>query len=82
MPMNEQEINFQRVKGSGLFQYMRPAEAAQYTRLSESTLAKLRMRDTQESGPRFSKHGGCVIYRREDLDAWIDGNLAGGENLQ
>jgi len=51
---------------------MRPAEAALYTGLSESTLAKLRMRHNRSDGPKFAKINGCVIYRRVDLDRWIE----------
>lgn len=49
--------------------YLRPADAAAYLGLALSTLAKLRMEGT---GPRWSKATArAVIYRREDLDAWI-----------
>jgi len=54
------------------FEYFRPPAASQYTGLSESTLAKLRMRSKRASGPKFAKMNGCVIYRRSDLDAWIE----------
>jgi hypothetical protein len=46
-----------------------PAEAAAYLRLSQSTLAKLRLYGT---GPRYTKAGQAVRYRRPDLDLWID----------
>jgi predicted DNA-binding transcriptional regulator AlpA len=52
--------------------YMRPKQAAQYTGLSESTLAKLRMRHKRDSGPTYIKRGGSVIYRSSDLDNWMD----------
>ncbi|SMX25537.1 hypothetical protein BOA8489_03681 [Boseongicola aestuarii] len=51
---------------------MRPAQAAHYTGLSESTLAKLRMRHNRADGPNYLKISGCVIYRRSDLDSWMD----------
>jgi len=48
---------------------LRPPEAAAYTGLSESTLAKRRLRGEP---PVFVKLGAKAIgYRREDLDAWI-----------
>lgn len=53
---------------------MRPAEAALYTGLSESKLAKLRMRHNRAIGPNFLKISGCVVYRRSDLDHWMDGH--------
>lgn len=54
---------------------MRPKEASQYTGVSESTLAKLRMLHKRANGPRFIKLSGCIVYRRSDLDAWIDQNV-------
>ena len=54
---------------------MRPKVAAEYTGVSESTLAKLRMLDNRRNGPSFIKLSGCVVYRRCDLDAWIDRNV-------
>ena len=51
---------------------MRPKEAAQYTGVSESTLAILRMLHNRSNGPSFIKLSGCVVYRRSDLDAWMD----------
>ena len=52
--------------------YLRPAEAARYLGLSESTLAKLRMQHRRTEGPSFAKVNGCILYRRADLDAWIE----------
>ncbi|NYI28209.1 putative DNA-binding transcriptional regulator AlpA [Sulfitobacter geojensis] len=51
---------------------MRPKVAAEYTGVSESTLAKLRMLHNRPNGPSFIKLSGCVVYRRCDLDAWMD----------
>lgn len=53
---------------------LRPAEAARFTGLSESTLAKLRMRENRLAGPVFCRVGGCIIYRRSDLDDWLEAN--------
>lgn len=52
--------------------YMRPPAAALYTGLSESTLAKQRMLSEAKSGPKFLKISGCVVYRRADLDEWMN----------
>ncbi len=60
---------------SGFPEYMRPHDAARYTGISGSTLAKLRMRANRANGPRFVKLSGCVIYRRSDLDDWIKENV-------
>lgn len=54
---------------------MRPIVAAMYTGVSISTLAKLRMVRNRHLGPKFAKMNGCVIYRRIDLDAWLEANL-------
>lgn len=53
---------------------MRPTEAAQYTGISESTLAKLRMLHNRANGPKFVKLSGCIVYRRADLDQWLEQN--------
>lgn len=46
-------------------------EAADWTGLSMSTLAKLRL---SGKGPAYVKLGRRVAYRPEDLDAWINAN--------
>lgn len=58
-------------------EYLRQADAARYLGISESTLAKLRMRSNRHAGPRYSKVSGCVIYRKADLDGWLEDNLVG-----
>lgn len=50
---------------------LRPAEAARYTGLSVSKMAKLRMAVNQHEGPPFIKVCGCIVYRRADLDEWL-----------
>jgi hypothetical protein len=45
-------------------------EAATYTRLSASTLNKLRV---YGGGPRYLKLGQRVVYVVDDLDAWLAG---------
>ncbi|QZH75362.1 MAG: helix-turn-helix domain-containing protein [Erythrobacter sp.] len=47
-------------------------EAANYLRLGQSTLNNYR---TSGDGPRFSKLGGAVRYRKADLDEWIESRL-------
>jgi predicted DNA-binding transcriptional regulator AlpA len=49
---------------------LRPAEAAEYLKLSESTLAKLRCRG---GGPEYLKLGKRVVYAKCDLDKWLAG---------
>jgi predicted DNA-binding transcriptional regulator AlpA len=49
--------------------YLRTPEAAAFVGLSTRTLEKHRIYGT---GPRYSKLGGRVVYRLEDLQAWVD----------
>ena len=49
--------------------YLTSKEAANYTNMSESYLAKLRM---YEKGPRFLRIGARAIrYLKADLDDWM-----------
>ena len=52
---------------------LRPPEAASYTGLSESTLAKRRLRG--EKPTYLSLGGRAVGYAIEDLDAWLESCL-------
>lgn len=49
--------------------YLRTPEAAHFLSLSGRTLEKHR---TYGTGPRYSKLGGRVVYRVDDLQAWVD----------
>jgi len=49
--------------------YMRTPEAARFVGLSIRTLEKHRIYGT---GPRYSKLGGRVVYRLEDLQTWVE----------
>ena len=42
-------------------------EAAGYLRLEERTLNAMRWRN---DGPGWRKHGGRVVYHKEELDRW------------
>jgi predicted DNA-binding transcriptional regulator AlpA len=68
----EELLGSMRQGTASVLENMRPAQAAQYTGMSVSTLAKLRMRHNRSGGPKYLKITGCVIYRRSDLDAWMD----------
>jgi excisionase family DNA binding protein len=48
---------------------MRPVEAAEYVRLTVSTLAQMRV---EQRGPKYFKAGGRVLYRLEDLEEWVE----------
>lgn len=52
--------------------HLRTHQAADYLGISESTLAKWRVSGT---GPVFGKLGRTVIYRRSDLDDWVQENI-------
>ncbi|MEQ9487628.1 MAG: helix-turn-helix domain-containing protein [Alphaproteobacteria bacterium] len=47
---------------------LRTARAATYIGLSKSTLEKLRVTG---GGPAYSALGRIIVYRIEDLDAWV-----------
>jgi predicted DNA-binding transcriptional regulator AlpA len=49
--------------------YLRTPEAARFVGLSIRTLEKHR---TYGTGPRYSKLGGRVVYRLDDLQAWVE----------
>ncbi|KAA5601759.1 helix-turn-helix transcriptional regulator [Blastochloris sulfoviridis] len=49
--------------------YLRTPEAARFLGLSGRTLEKHR---TYGTGPRYCKLGGRVVYRLEDLVAWVE----------
>jgi predicted DNA-binding transcriptional regulator AlpA len=48
-------------------------EASKLLGLAPSTLAKLRL---SGSGPAYCKLGRRVVYRREDLAAWLESRVA------
>jgi predicted DNA-binding transcriptional regulator AlpA len=59
--------------------YFTAPEAASYTGLSASYLAKLRMGTGPKVGPEFLRIGlRAIRYRREDLDIWMQSALCGG----
>ena len=45
-----------------------PDETAEVLRTSPRTLERRRLDGT---GPKFAKLGGRVLYRPEDVDAWV-----------
>lgn len=47
--------------------YLFAEEAAIYLRISERALESFR---SNGAGPPYRKHGGRVVYHRDDLDAW------------
>ncbi|MEQ1888558.1 MAG: helix-turn-helix domain-containing protein [Alphaproteobacteria bacterium] len=49
--------------------FLRTPEAARFLGLSGRTLEKHR---TYGTGPRYSKLGGRVVYRLDDLQAWVE----------
>lgn len=55
---------------------MTQPETAEYLRVAEHTLENWRYR---KIGPRFMKAGGRVLYRRNDIDAWLESSAQGGD---
>ncbi|MBY4639992.1 helix-turn-helix domain-containing protein [Gluconacetobacter entanii] len=49
--------------------YLRTPDASKFVGLSIRTLEKHRIYGT---GPRYSKLGGRVVYRVDELQAWVD----------
>jgi len=52
--------------------WLRTEEAAAYVGLSKSTLEKLRVTG---GGPVYAALGRVVVYRLEDLDAWVSAHI-------
>lgn len=52
--------------------YLTPHQAAEYLNSSVSTLAKRRL---YGGGPRFTRIGRAVRYRKSDLDEFMASNL-------
>lgn len=58
--------------------YMSAEEVANYTGLSASYLAKLRMGTEPQTGPNFLRIGRRAIrYRRADIDDWMNSMSCG-----
>lgn len=51
---------------------MTTEEAAEYLRVSNDWLRRLR---SQGKGPRYAKLGNKVVYRKADLDAFVNANV-------
>jgi predicted DNA-binding transcriptional regulator AlpA len=51
---------------------LRTPEAAEYLRLSKSTLTKMRLRGGPDTPPFVKLGSRSVGYRIDDLDAWLD----------
>lgn len=56
--------------------FLDTGEAAAYLRLELRTLVNWRSRG---DGPRWRKHGGRVVYHRDDLESWSRGQARGRE---
>jgi len=54
-------------QAGAILQLITPPDAAEFLRLSTSTLAKMRLTGR---GPRYRKHGRRVVYDRIELENW------------
>ena len=70
-PGDSVDVKTMREKTEGKQRMLRTAEAAEYCGSSASTFEKLRLTG---GGPVYSKLGRRVVYRVEDLDAWLEAN--------
>lgn len=57
-----------------VMELLKPRDAAAYLGLAVTTLAKIRC--ISNDGPVFIRLGRKVMYRREDLDAWLNDRQA------
>jgi hypothetical protein len=57
-----------QIDGKSIREWLSAKQAADYTGLGFSTLAKLRLTG---GGPAYSKIGAKVVYNAADLDAWL-----------
>jgi hypothetical protein len=53
-------------------EWLRTAELTREYPISSSLLERMR-RDG--AGPPYFRHGRVVLYRRSDVEAWLEGNL-------
>lgn len=57
-------------------EFLRPKEVSDYCK-GKPSVTTLAIWRSQKVGPRFYKlregRGGTVLYRRSDIDAWLDG---------
>ena len=51
--------------------FLTTVEAADYLRLAPHTLDNMRWCGT---GPKFRKHGGRILYHRDDVKSWSETN--------
>lgn len=56
-------------------QWLRPLEVVVLYPLGQAQLAQWRQKGI---GPAYFRRGRTVIYRRADIDAWLEANLTGG----
>ena len=61
-----------RATKEGWPENLRTSGAAEFLGISVSKITKLRMAANRQYSPPFVKAAGCVIYRRKDLDDWLE----------
>ncbi len=69
--LQDQPLPFVGKPGPGAESLLTEQDVAALTRLSTRTLERRRLDGT---GPTFIKLGRRVVYRRQDVDTWIERN--------
>ena len=57
-------------------EFQTPKESAEYRRCS---LRKLDRERASGTGPAYVRDGGKILYRRSDVDKYLEAHLCGGE---
>lgn len=71
------ELEERVVDGAAGPEFMTTAQVAKHINISQAKLAQMRARG---EGPKFSKIGRAIRYRRADVDAWVAEHRVTTEN--
>ena len=69
-----------RARNASRLQRTRSSLRPLYLGLSESTLARMRSRNSKVKGPPYFRLGGSVKYKQAELDAWVERNREGADD--
>lgn len=82
LDQSEQNENTCQKTDWDTYEYLRPQKASEYTGLSLSKLARLRMKTNDEDGPSFMRVSGCIVYSKDELDSWMRRHTVTGPSDQ